>query len=102
MTDTDIKAACLACVFKNREIKGFGATEAKVANEMLVKLFQAGKASAATFGTVAAYLGNHSAIRQWAIAHGFINNEADALTIATEAMIEKLSKAEGKALDEIV
>lgn len=101
MTDTDVKAACLAQVFKSRSVKGFGASEAKVANDMLVKLFQAGRADAATFSTVAAYLGNHSAIRQWAIAHGFINSDADALTVALEAMIDKISKAEGKALEEI-
>lgn len=101
MTDTDVKAACLAQVFKSRNVKGFGATEAKQANDTLVKLFQAQRMDAETFGRVAAYLGNHSAIRQWAIAHGFINSEPDALTNALEAMIEKVAKAEGKALEEI-
>ena len=102
MTDTDVKAACLAQVFKSRSAKGFGAGEAKVANDTLVKLFQAGRMDAETFSRCASYLGNHSAIRQWAIAHGFINSDPDALTTALEAMIEKVSKAEGKALEEIV
>lgn len=57
MTDTDVKAACLAQVFKSRNVKGFGASEAKLANDTLVKLFQAQRLDGETFGRVAAYLG---------------------------------------------
>lgn len=100
MTETDVKAAALAQVLKSQP-KGFGASEAKVAIDTATKLFMAQKCDADTFARVMAFLGNHSAIRQWAIAHGFINAEPDALSHALTEAMDAIAQAEKKALDEI-
>lgn len=97
MTETEVMAACLARALKNNP-KSFGAEQGKQATDVATKLLQAGKVGADDFGRVIARLGNHSALRQWAVQHGFLEQADDALTIAVRAEITRLDAAEEEEL----
>ena len=83
--------ACLGKVFQAEPSK-FGADQAKIATGVATNLLSANKVDAETFGRVIARLGNHSALRQWAVAHGFLATDDDALTLAVKAEIARLDK----------
>lgn len=80
LTETDALAKCLARALAN-EPKSFGSEQAKIATGVATTLLQAGTLDAETFGRVIARLGNHSALRQWGVSHGFIAKENDALAV---------------------
>lgn len=88
MTETEVMAACLGEALHNAP-SSFGGDQAKTATGIATNLLQIGKVDAETFGRVIARLGNHSALRQWAIAHGFLKQHDDALTIAVKEYIAK-------------
>jgi hypothetical protein len=95
LTETDALAKCLARALAN-EPKSFGSEQAKLATGVATTLLAAGSLDTETFGRVIARLGNHSALRQWAVQHGFIGKEADALAIkvSEEIAAEKERLAE--------
>lgn len=96
MTETDVLAACLGEALADSP-SSFGADQAKKATATAVTLMQVGKCDADTFTRVIARLGNHSALRQWAIAQGLLKQAPDALAVAVKAYLDK----KDKALDEI-
>lgn len=100
LTETDLKARALATALKNKPTS-FGTNEAKTAVDVATKLFASGMADGETFGRVVAALGNHSALRQWAIAHGFIVAPDDALTVAVREMITDMVTADVENLEEL-
>ena len=88
MTETDTLALCLAKPLASKPTS-FGANQAKMATDVATKLLQAGKVDVETFGRVISRLGNHSALRQWCIAHGFLGSANDALSIAVADLLAK-------------
>ena len=88
MTETDILAACLGEALADSP-SSFGADQAKKATATAVTLMQVGKCDADTFTRVIARLGNHSALRQWAIAQGLLRQAPDALAVAVKAYLAK-------------
>jgi hypothetical protein len=97
LTETELMAKALAKPLSSTP-NSFGANEAKQAIELATALFQASKVDAATFGRVMVRLGNHSQIRQWAVARGFIGTSDDALTNAVRAEITAMDKAIDEAV----
>jgi hypothetical protein len=97
MTETEVMGACLGKVFQAEPSK-FGADQAKIATNVATTLLANGKVDAETFSRVIARLGNHSALRQWAIAHGFLSTDDDALTNAVRAEISRLDQLVDKAV----
>ena len=100
MTETEVMGRCLGKALASQP-KGFGSSEAKAATDVATSLFKADKCDGDTFGRVIARLGNHSALRQWAIQHGFITVENDALANAVSEEIARLKEVEAEAMDEI-
>lgn len=98
LTETEVLAMALAAALKNKP-SSFGASEAKLAIDTATKLFP-NKCDAETFGRVITRLGNHSALRQWAIAHGFIVAPDDALTVAVRNTIKDIVDSEVANLEE--
>ena len=98
MTETEVVGLALATALKNKP-SSFGASEAKIAIDAITPLFPK-EIDPATFGTAMARLGNHSALRQWAIAHGFIVAPDDALTIEVRKQIAEILAAEASELEE--
>lgn len=92
MTETEVLGACLSEALADSP-SSFGADQAKKATSTAVSLMQIGKCDADTFTRVITRLGNHSALRQWAIAQGFLRQPADALAVAVKAYIDKKDKA---------
>lgn len=85
LTETDALAVCIAPVLDGT--KSFGAPDAEKACLRLAELFGNKQVDAATFARVNSRIGNHSALRQWAIKQGFIpasNVPADALARAVK------------------
>lgn len=94
LTETEALAICLA-----RELDGaksLGADQCERATLKATELFIAKNIDAATLGRVNARLGNHSALRQWAIRQGLLpasDAPEDALAKAVRAVIAKGDKA---------
>ena len=97
LTETELMAKALAKPLSG-EPSGFGASEAKLAIDVATTLFRANKCDAGTFGRVVVRLGNHSALRQWGIAHGFIVSPADALSNAVSEEIAKMKEEIDEAI----
>lgn len=97
MTEVEALGECLGLVLKDGP-STFGKEHAEKAVNKATQLLGAGVIDAATFGRVVARLGNHSALRQWATMHGFINVEPDALHTHVEATIDRLMAAEKEEL----
>ncbi len=79
LTETEATAKCIA-----KPIDGastWGAEQAKQASDILTGLFTTKQIDAATFGRINARIGNHSALRQWAVKQGLLTSavEEDAL-----------------------
>lgn len=71
LTETDALAVCIAPEIE-KGTKTFGAENAEKACNRLVDLFTRKQIDQATFARVNARIGNHSAMRQWAVKQGFI------------------------------
>jgi len=102
LTETEALAQCLGRVFR-KEPTTFGADEAKLACGVLTDLFKADKVDADTFGRVNARIGNHSAMRQWAVKHSFIPSadaKDDALTVQTRKVMSELDAQEDARLED--
>lgn len=99
LTETEVLGMSLAAALKNKP-SSFGATEAKTAIDTATKFFP-NRVDAETFGRVITRLGNHSALRQWAIAHGFIVAPDDALTVAVREIIADMVTADVENLEEL-
>lgn len=100
LTETEALAKCLARpLFKSTE--KFGADQAKEAVGIATSLLKADAMDAETFGRVISRLGNHSAIRQWAVAHGFITTPDDALATAMRAEMEKVEVSERAEMEKL-
>lgn len=94
MTETDALAKCLAPVLDGA--KSFGANDAEKACLTLAQLFESKQIDTATFARVNARIGNHSAMRQWAIKQGFLpasDAPEDALAKAVKAELSKRDTA---------
>lgn len=100
MTETEALAACLAVVLAGKPAT-FGKEHAEKAVSHATKLLGAQRIDAGTFSRVVARLGNHSQVRQWATAHGFIAVQADALETAVSEAIAKVQEQEAEALKSI-
>lgn len=98
MTETEVVGLALATALKNKP-SSFGASEAKIAIDAITPLFPK-EIDPATFGSAMARLGNHSALRQWAIAHGFIVSADDALTLEVRKQINEMNVADASELEE--
>lgn len=90
MTDTEVKAEALAVAIKDQET--FGKDQCGVAMARISRLVKDGQCDDATADRVRAWLGNHSAVRQWATKQGFFvaNVAEDALAKAVKAVISRL------------
>lgn len=99
LTETDLMAMCLGEALVDQP-SSFGGDQAKKATGIATAALQTGKVDGETFGRVIARLGNHSALRQWAIAHGFLRQPDDALTIAVKAYIAKRNSEDVNAIEE--
>ena len=87
LTDTEVKAKALACAIKDQET--FGKDQCNVAMMRVSKLVREKQCDDNTADRVRAWLGNHSAVRQWATKQGFFvaNVVEDALCKAVKAEI---------------
>ena len=88
-------AEALGVVFHN-EPTTFGKDQAEMALRRVSAIAKASQCDDDTADRVRARLGNHSAIRQWAVKQGFLpapKVEDDALTKATNAVVERINKA---------
>lgn len=95
MTDTELMGEALASALYS-EPSTFGAEQAKVAYATVSSLVKAGKASDETADRVRAELGNHSAVRQWAIKQGFLPSATaseDARAKAVKAVFARMDAA---------
>ena len=90
MTDTEVKGAALALAIKDQET--YGKNQAEVAALRVFKLVKEGKCDDATASRALAFLGNHSAVRQWATKQGFFVAETteDALAKEVKKVISEL------------
>ena len=88
LTETDALAMCLAPVLDGA--KTFGSNDAEKACMTLAGLFESKQVDMATFARVNARIGNHSALRQWAVKQGFLP--------ASDAPEDALAKAVKKVL----
>jgi hypothetical protein len=94
MTETDALAAALAPVLDGAT--SFTADSAEKACNTATDLLTEGKIDKATFGRVISRIGNHSAVRQWAVKMGLIpasDSKPDALCLAIQAIHAKSDKA---------
>lgn len=93
MTETDALALCIARPMTSA--KAFNADVAKQACDNLAKLFKADRIDTDTFSRINARIGNHSAMRQWAVKQGIIpaaDIAEDALARAVKALVAKSDK----------
>jgi hypothetical protein len=100
LTETDALAICLAPELEGKP-ESFGAPNAEKACNRLAELFQNKQVDGATFARVNSRIGNHSALRQWAVKQGFItppDNAEDALAKA----VKRLHANGDKALAEMI
>lgn len=97
MTETEAMAKALGAALKSQP-NGFGANEAKAALTVISTLSRANKVSDDDADRCRVRLGNHSAIRQWAIAHGFIKAPTDALENAVSEEIARLAEVDATEL----
>jgi len=86
LTETECLALCIASPLDGAET--FGANEAEEACGILASLFQAKRVDAKTFARVNARIGNHSALRQWAIKMGLLT----AKEIAEDALCKEVKR----------
>ena len=100
MTETEAMASCLGRALQSNP-NSFGVEQAKQATNVATSLLQAGKFDAETFGRVISRLGNHSALRQWAVQHGFLEQADDALTIAVRNEITRLDALADAELEKV-
>lgn len=96
LTETEAMGKCIAAALHD-EPNSFGAEQAKKATGMATTLFQKGHLDSDTFGRVIGRLGNHSALRQWAVAQGFLGKAEDALAIAVKKELKVIDEALEKA-----
>ncbi len=93
MTTTEVLAFALGRVFA-RQTQSFGAEQHKAALAHVSALRKAGKCRDEEADEAQVRLGNQSAIRQWAVKHGIITQDDDALATAVKAEIDKVLEAE--------
>ena len=91
LTETEVMAAALVEALEEGEIN---AKQAEKACSVATSMLQSQQCDAATFGRVIARIGNHSALRQWAVKQGFRAKDADrdALAKAVDALLERRKK----------
>jgi hypothetical protein len=95
LTETDALAACLAPELM-AGTKTFGADQAERANKRLFNMAIKGEVDPDTGARVGARIGNHSAMRQWAVKQGFLpasDAPEDALAKAVKAIHAKIEAA---------
>lgn len=93
MTTLEVKAKALAqAMYRNTQ--AFGAEQAKTALAAVSALAKGGKCRDEEADEARTFLGNHSAVRQWAVKHGIITVDDDALATATKAEIDRLLETE--------
>jgi len=97
LTETEALAKCLAQALHNNP-PSFGAEQGRIASEAAATLFSSGQLDAPTFGRVSMRLGNHSANLQWAVKHGFIIAQPDALSNAVSEEIAAIKEREASIL----
>lgn len=99
MTDTEVKAEALAAVFY-KDQDTFGKDQCQVAMARISRLVKDSQCDDATADRVRAELGNHSAVRQWAVKQGFLTSkvEEDALCRAVKVAIAKIDANTANAL----
>jgi len=85
LTETEAAAKCIARPIENAST--WGAEQAKQASEILTGLFTTKQIDAATFGRVNARIGNHSALRQWAVKQGLLSSE-----VAEDALCKEVKR----------
>ena len=98
MIMSEAKAQCLLCSMVPAE--AFGKDEAAKATAKVRELYKGGKVDDATFDELIAWLGNHSAIRQWGVKQGFIASK-DAEEDATAKQLKKLIAEQDKELEKM-
>ena len=97
LTICEAKALCLV---KNLLGSQFGADQAKAANTTLIALLRQNRVDDSTFAEVGAFLGNHSAIRQWAVKQGLLKVEVAEDALAKE--VRRLQALDAAELDAMV
>lgn len=93
LTETEALALCIAKSLSKHQ--AFNADVAKEACDNLAKLFKGDRIDMDTFSRINARIGNHSAMRQWAVKQGIIpasDVAEDALAKAVKALIAKSDK----------
>ena len=68
-------AKCIAKPIENAST--WGAEQAKQASDILMSLFMTKQIDAATVGRINARIGNHSALRQWAVKQGLLTSAVE-------------------------
>jgi hypothetical protein len=64
--------ALATCLVPMKENQRFGVEQAREACDIASHLFETRRIDAETCSKIIAKIGNHSAMRQWGIKHGFI------------------------------
>ena len=85
LTETEATALCIAKPLDGAST--WGAEQAKLASDILTGLFMAKQIDAATFGRINARIGNHSALRQWAVKQGLLTSE-----VAEDALCKEVKR----------
>ena len=98
LTETEALALCLV---RNLDSESFGAKEAEAACATLAMQFEQKRIDSQTFARVNARIGNHSALRQWAIKMGFITAK-DAARDALAKEIDRLKALDSAELDSMI
>ena len=94
LTETEALAICIAPEMEAGQ-KSFGADNAERACNRMFALVTEGKLDSATGSRVNARIGNHSALRQWAVKQGFLpasDAPEDALAKAVKQIHARGSK----------
>jgi hypothetical protein len=95
LTDTEVMAEALGVVLAS-EPKTFGKEQAELALRRVSAMVKAKQCDDDTADRVRAELGNHSAIRQWAVKQGFLPAATageDARAKAVKIVIARIDKA---------
>jgi hypothetical protein len=98
LTDTEVKAEALAVAIKDQET--FGKDQCEIAFKRVSRLVKDKECDDDTADRARAWLGNHSAVRQWATKQGFFvaNVAEDALAKEVKKVIARI---DGDTADEL-
>lgn len=101
LTETEVMGKALAVALL-KDSTTFGVDSAKLAMAVVSKLAKDNQATDEACDGARARLGNHSAIRQWAVKHGLIAEKAvskDALCNAVETAMKEIQEQADESLE---